>query len=293
MIPKVSVILLTCNRTSFVRQALEGLLQQSYIDWTLIASDCSYDPAAREELHQILQEHRRKDTVHETQIIQQPGRVPQSEHHRRALLQVKTPFVAYLDDDDIWLPNHLERTCAWLEQSPRHGLAISNGRVIDGEGVPHGWTNSREDPLPDAGDQRAWLRFFMSSFYGSTSGYVFRKEALADHPFLPTPMVDIHVALTITLNGYEVMCFPEPSYLYRVHGDSFYENYRVPGSALYEKGPFIVRDRHNLRLWLFRSQGLRITRKFPLFPLFVIKSAGSVVKNAVQGTMRKRVKAGG
>jgi hypothetical protein len=63
--------------------------------------------------------------------------------------------------------------------------------------------------------------------------------------------------------------------------------------SLYDKGPFILRDRHNLRLWLFRCQGLRIVRKFPLFLLYVIKSAVAVAKGAFQDTTRKGVKSVG
>jgi glycosyltransferase involved in cell wall biosynthesis len=230
MTPKITVILLTCNRTAYVRQALEGLRRQTYPNWTLTASDCSVEPAARAEIREVMEEYRRNDPAHEMRIIQQPERVLQNEHLRRALLNVDTPYVALLDDDDIWMPNHLERACEWLDQNPRHGVAISNGKVIDADGVEHGWTNSREDPLPVADDQKGWLRLFMSSFYGSTSGFVFRREALVHHPFLPTPLVDIHVGLSVVLNDYQVIGFPEASYFYRVHGGSFYEHNSVPGT---------------------------------------------------------------
>jgi len=224
-----------------------------------------------------MEEYRRNNPAHEAQIIQQPERVSQGEHLRRALLNVHTPYVALLDDDDIWMPNHLERACEWLDQSSSHGLAISNGRVIDADSVERGWTNSREDPLPDSADRQGWLRLFMSTFFGSTSGYVFRREAIANHTFFPTSMVDIHLALSILLNHYQVIGFPEPSYLYRVHGGSSYQ-----------KGSQVVRDRDDLRLWLFRRQGLRIIRKFPLFFLLVIKSAGSKARDTVLDATRKR-----
>jgi len=279
MAPKVTVILLTCNRTTYVRQALEGLRRQTYADWTLTASDCSVEPAARAEIHGVMEEYRRNNPAHEMRIIQQPERIFQGEHLHRALLTVNTPYVAFLDDDDVWMPNHLERACEWLDQSPRRGLAISNGRVIDADNVEQGWTNSRENPIPDAADERGWLRLFMSSFYGSTSGFVFRQEALANHPFLPTPLVDIHVGISVALNDYQIVGFPEASYLYRVHGGSFYE-----------RGSSIVRDRHNLRLWLFRRQGLRIIRKFPLFLFLVLKSAASVAGSAFRGATQKKAR---
>src|ERR1019366_1420004 len=104
MISTITVVLLTCNRTAFVRKALDGLLQQADADWTLTASDCSDEPAAREELHRILEDFRRNNPAHETRIIQQPKRIPQGEHLRLALQSVDTTYVALLDDDDIWMP---------------------------------------------------------------------------------------------------------------------------------------------------------------------------------------------
>jgi glycosyltransferase involved in cell wall biosynthesis len=277
MAPKITVILLTCNRPTFVRQALEGLRQQTYTNWTLTASDCSSIPAAREEISKLMEQHRQNDPAHETRIIQQPKIIPEGENLRLAMLDVSTPYVALLHDDDVWMANHLERACEWLDQSPKHGLSISNGRVIDANSVEQGWTNSREDPIPDPADQQGWFRLFMSSFFASSSGYVFRHEAIANHTFYPVAVVDIDLALSIVLNDYQVVGFHDPSYFYRVH----------EGSS-YEKGPQVTRDRHTWRLWLFRRQGLRIVRKFPLFLLFVIKSAASKATDAFLDATQKR-----
>src|SRR5476649_67852 len=120
MSPKVTAILLTCNRTSYVREALDGLHQQTYPHWALSASDCSADPAARAEIGKVMEDFQRNDPAHEMRIVQQPERIIQSEHLRRALANVTTPYVALLDDDDVWLPDHLERACNWLDENPRH-----------------------------------------------------------------------------------------------------------------------------------------------------------------------------
>jgi hypothetical protein len=267
MSPKTNVILLTCNRTSYLQEALKGLAGQSRQDWVLTASDCSTNAAARAEIQGILEQHRRNYPEHQIRIIQQTEQVPQAEHLRRALVTVDkdTPYVALLDDDDIWLPEHLERACSWLEQNLRHGLAVSNGRIIDADGtITLNFTSSREDPLPASDDRAAWLRLFMSSFFGSTSGLVFRAAAIAKHTFIRTSMVDVHLALSVLLNDYKVIGFPEPSYLYRVH----------EGSS-YQKGLQVVRDRNDLRLALFRSQGLQIIQKYPFFLFLVAKSAMS------------------
>lgn len=272
MEPAISVLFLSCNRTRYVREALDGLRQQEYRDWALVASDCSNKPEARDEIHAMLQQFRDQHPNNVIKIIQQPEIVPEGENLRRALAAAETPFVALLHDDDVWMPNHLRRSLTWLEQSPRHGLTISNGRVIDGQSQVLGWTNSREVRLPQPGDRAGWLRLVLTSFHGAASGYILRREALARHQFYPVAVVDIDVAVTVLLDDYEVLGFPEASFYYRVHQGSNYE-----------KGAQVVRDRHRWRLWLFRRQGLRIIMKFPRFFFLVIKSALAIVSDTFRG----------
>jgi cellulose synthase/poly-beta-1,6-N-acetylglucosamine synthase-like glycosyltransferase len=260
---EVTVVLLTCNRSEFLREALRGVLQQSFGDWKLLASDCSDDPQTRTEVAQIMQDHTRRDASHQTIIVQQSEKVSQAEHLRRVLCSVTTPFVALLDDDDVWLPQHLERAWKWLRDEPLNGLAISRYYCMDKDGrVAKDSSNQSPPQPPDPTDRRGWLGLELRSFFGATSGFVFRREAITNHRFFTTPAVDVHLAISILLNGYLVIGFPEPTLLYRVHDRSSYQ-----------KGEQLLLDRHELRLWLFWHQGWRITGQYPLFPLLVIKSA--------------------
>ena len=279
MEPTIAVVFLSCNRTAFIREALESIRQQAFTGWSVVASDCSNNPVARKEITEILQEFREKVPEHKVQILLQPKIMPEGENLRAALAAVTEPYVALLHDDDVWMPNHLERSVAWLDQSPKHGLTISNGRVIDANSAVLGWTNSRETPLPQPSDQKGWLRLLMTSFFGAASGYVFRKEALAGHLFYPIAVVDIDVAVSILLNDYEVIGLPEASYFYRVHAGSNYQ-----------KGLQVIRDRHIWRLWLFRRQGLRIMLKFPLFIFLVAKSAAERIHDVFQTAIEQKPK---
>ena len=261
--PQITIVLLSCNRSEFLRQALRGVLQQSFGDWKLLASDCSDNPQTRAEVAQIMQEHACGDVFHQTIIVQQPGKVSHAEHLRRVLSSVTTPFVALLDDDDIWLPQHLERAWKFLRDQPLHGLAISRYYSMDKDGrVAMDCSSQSAHQPPDPTDRRAWLGLELRSFYGAKSGFVLRRDAISNHRFFNTPAVDNHLAVSILLNGYIVIGFPEPTFLYRMHDRSSYQ-----------KGEQLLLDRHELRLWLFWHQGWRITRQYPLFPLLVIKSA--------------------
>jgi glycosyltransferase involved in cell wall biosynthesis len=268
--PKLTIIFLSCNRTAYIREALEGIRAQACTDWKMIASDCSAKPESRAAIRQMVEEFKASMPDHDIEIIQQPKIIPEGEHMRCTLAKVTTPYIALLHDDDVWLPDHLRRGAEWLDQNPRHGLSMSNGIVIDDKSVRQGWTNSREDPLPLG--RQGWFRLLMGSFFGSASGYIFRHEAIVHHTFYPVAVVDIDMALRVLRNGYEITGFTEATYLYRIHQ-----------ASSYLKGEQVVRDRHAWRLWLFRREGLSIVLQCPVFFLLVVKSAMAKISYAFRG----------
>jgi glycosyltransferase involved in cell wall biosynthesis len=59
-------------------------------------------------------------------------------------------YLAFLDDDDVWLDGHLEDHCRILEERPEIGMVYAQGILTDANLVPV-WTPS-PDPLPADGD---------------------------------------------------------------------------------------------------------------------------------------------
>ena len=186
----------------------------------------------------------------------------QATHLSAALNAVESPYVALLDDDDYWAPNHLQRATEWLEQDKLNGLTLSNGQIVDGANNLKGFTNSPTLEIPHESKPKDWLYWLLRTYYGSTSGFVFRKAALAGWTFPNFPCIDLHIAVGILVNGYQCKGFSASSYYYREHEQSNYT-----------KGDQVLRERHQWRIWLARNHGIQLTRKCLKFPLLVLKSA--------------------
>lgn len=60
-------------------------------------------------------------------VAEAPGPAPQRNAGIRA---ASSPFVAFLDDDDLWLPGHLERTVGILDADPSIALVAANARIF-------------------------------------------------------------------------------------------------------------------------------------------------------------------
>jgi glycosyltransferase involved in cell wall biosynthesis len=109
-VPNVSVIIATYNRSNVLTYALRSLLRSSYADWEalVIGDACTDDTAA---VVASLGDPRISFTNLPRNIGEQSG--PNNEGFRRA----SGRYIAYLNHDDLWFPDHLELAVAALERT--------------------------------------------------------------------------------------------------------------------------------------------------------------------------------
>jgi glycosyltransferase involved in cell wall biosynthesis len=100
--PVVSVLLPTFNRLRFLRPAIESIYAQTFADWELIIADDGSDGETTEYL-QSLADHPRVRTV----WLAHTGRLALVRN--AALREAIGKYVAFMDSDDLWAPNKLER----------------------------------------------------------------------------------------------------------------------------------------------------------------------------------------
>lgn len=119
--PKVSVIIATYNRSALVTQAIDSVLAQTFRDFELILVDDGSCDNTRDAL--------KRYTGKLLYIYQEnKGR---AEARNAGIRQARGEYVAFLDDDDIWLPHKLEKQVVFLDAHPDIGLAHSFIELID------------------------------------------------------------------------------------------------------------------------------------------------------------------
>jgi glycosyltransferase involved in cell wall biosynthesis len=106
--PKVSVIIPTYNRGWILREAIDSVLAQDHRDYELIV----VDDGSTDDTRQILGSYGR-DIV----VLQQPNRGV-SGARNRGIAESRAPLVAFLDSDDLWLPQKLTRQVAFFQSKP-------------------------------------------------------------------------------------------------------------------------------------------------------------------------------
>lgn len=130
MKPLVSVIMNCFNGARHLREALESLLLQSYENFEIIF----WDNASTDE----------SPDVARTMGGQSRGRlryfrgqstVPLGRARNLALAEARGEYLAFLDCDDLWRPQKLEKQTALFEANPRVGLVCTDTEIFDGKRV--------------------------------------------------------------------------------------------------------------------------------------------------------------
>lgn len=134
----IGVVLCTYNGGQYLRQQLDSILAQTRApNQILILDDCSKDHTV-----EIIKEYARRDE--RIRLIQNETNLGYSRNFEKGIALCETDFISLSDQDDIWLPEKLERLAAELEANPGSGMAFCNAEYILAEGTRTGHLVSQE-----------------------------------------------------------------------------------------------------------------------------------------------------
>lgn len=109
MYPKVSVVISTYNRPAFLDTALESVCNQTFSDFeVIVVDDCSPDIEANRA---VLEKWHAALGAREVELV--ALRLGENSGYQcmpknRGIEMARGDYIAYLDDDNTWRPNHLE-----------------------------------------------------------------------------------------------------------------------------------------------------------------------------------------
>lgn len=121
---RVTAAIPTHNRGALVVEAVESVLAQTYRDFELLVIDNGSTDDTSERLRPYLDRIR---------YVRQENR-GRAGSRNRALEEARGEYIAFLDSDDLWLPDRLERQLPVLEQNAGVALVHGHVEVIDEHG---------------------------------------------------------------------------------------------------------------------------------------------------------------
>lgn len=123
----VSIIMPSYNCGRFVRETIESVLAQTYTHWELLfVDDCSTDET--EAIVKSFGDPR----IHFFKNEKNSGAAVS---RNKALREAKGKWVAYLDSDDLWKPEKLEKQIKFMEEHDYH-FSYTGRDFIDEDSQP-------------------------------------------------------------------------------------------------------------------------------------------------------------
>lgn len=107
--PLVSVITPMYNGEKYLAKMIDSVINQTYGNWELvIVDDCSNDNSCK-----IVEQYIEKDN--RIKLIKQKKNAGPAEARRVSINNAKGKYIAFLDCDDIWMPEKLEKQIGYME----------------------------------------------------------------------------------------------------------------------------------------------------------------------------------
>jgi glycosyltransferase involved in cell wall biosynthesis len=214
--PKVSVIIPVYNGERFIAQAVNSVLGQTFRDFELIV----VDDGSTDRTPDILKKYGSRLTY-----IGQPNR-ERSAARNTGIRHSEGEYLAFLDADDLCLPERLQRQVEILDQFPEVGLVHGWTYFIDETGQKA--TIGKKEMLSSL---ESGARVFESLLFKNVIAsptVMIRRSCIDTVGFFDeslTYVEDWDMWLRIAIQ-YHVALIPEPLACYRINSENLLEAWR-------------------------------------------------------------------
>ena len=166
MTPRISIIIPAYNVEPFLAETLASVQQQTFHDFEVIV----VDDGSTDLTGEVAQRFAEKD---ERFILLRQKKVGECVARNVALERVRGEWIAFLDADDVWLPEKLAAQLDLLKQEPNANLLFSDYFLWDGKNdFGRRYSDSRKFPDGDVGRRLIFFDLF------GTSTVMIKREAL-------------------------------------------------------------------------------------------------------------------
>ena len=133
----VSIIMPSYNTGKFIAESIRSVMVQTYSDWELIIVDDASTDNTDEVVSSLMSSRTSSAITNSSNIhyLKNDRNRGAAYSRNRALREARGKYIAFLDSDDLWAPDKLEKQIAFME---KNGYAFSYTRYeeMDENGTP-------------------------------------------------------------------------------------------------------------------------------------------------------------
>jgi len=221
----VSIIMPNYNYGAYIGEAIESIIAQTYKNWELII----VDDGSTDNSIEVIEKYKKKEPQKIITIYKNNG--GQASAFNAGFSRSKGEIICFLDSDDYWFPNKLERI---LKEHKNYDFVIHN--LMKGDKLYRTFEHYENH-------FELMTKHGLFDFFVPTSGLTFKRHVLKQIFPIPEPELKICADAYLTrmaLYFSTLKIIDEPLGYYRVHStNKFFNN-------LQNKQPGIIYDILNL-----------------------------------------------
>lgn len=201
-LPHVSVVIPTYNSAEFLIQALDSVFQQTYTDYEVIVIDDGSTDHTREVIEPYLAR---------LNYIYQPNQGVAAARNK-GIAVAQGELIAFLDADDLFLPQKLQQQIAIFASQPDLGMVVSGWQVTDEQGKITADVELWQD-LPEL-DLDTWL-FWKPVLPSATIVRRQWLQTVGGFPSETIPVEDVECFLRLVAQGCSAVWCKQIGTIYR------------------------------------------------------------------------------
>lgn len=214
---KVDILLATYNGEKYLSEQIDSILKQTHQNFRLIISDdCSTD-----KTREILEEYSKKDN--RIVLYFQKKNLGYIKNFEFLLEQVESSYYMLSDQDDVWLPEKIEKSLECLKEN-NADLVFGDLQVVD-KNLNTIYTSFGDFMLLNRKIKKCINSYKVNYLYNCVTGCTICAKSSTIKDILPIPnkskyvVHDHWMGLITSLNG-KLAYMTEKYILYRQHGNN-------------------------------------------------------------------------
>lgn len=196
------------NGAEYLRASIESVYAQTFKDWEIVF----WDNASTDRSSDIALGFDRR-----LRFFRSPETVPLGRARNMAMKEARGELIAFLDCDDLWLPEKLEKQVPLFDKNPGTGFVFSDTFFFNHRGEERRLYSGSRPPRG-----KVFVKL-LTDYFLSMETVVIRRRALDglsewfDERFEVNEEADLFIRIAY---GWEADCVDEPLAKWRVHAGS-------------------------------------------------------------------------
>ncbi|MEW4411183.1 glycosyltransferase family A protein [Clostridium sp. AN503] len=246
--PLISVIMPAYNAEKTLIQAVQSVINQTYCNWELlIIDDCSID-----NTYALMQKLQLSNT--KIKILKNHQNAGVSESRNKGVQAALGSWIAFLDSDDMWAPNKLEKQVKLLARNNEAALIFTGSAFVNAIGEMSEYKLS----VPETITYHQLLKQNVIS----CSSVMVKRDIICHFPMKYDDMhEDYAVWLQILKQGYQAYGINEPLLVYRLSTNSKSSNKKKAALMTYKVYRYLGLN-HIQAMYYFVWYGCKNLKKY-------------------------------